>query len=31
MARSAGKKTTSNKNNVEKKTYLCPYCGKTKK
>lgn len=31
MARSAGKKTTSNKNIVEKKTYLCPYCGKTKK
>ena len=31
MARSAGKKTTSNKNTVEKKTYLCPYCGKTKK
>lgn len=31
MARSAGKKTTSNKNMVEKKTYLCPYCGKTKK
>ena len=30
MARSAGKKTTSNKNTVEKKTYLCPYCGKTK-
>ena len=31
MARSAGKKTTSNKNIVEKKSYLCPYCGKTKK
>lgn len=32
MARSAGKKTTSTKKTtVEKKTYLCPYCGKTKK
>ena len=31
MAKSAGKKTTSNKNTAEKKTYLCPYCGKTKK
>lgn len=31
MARSAGKKTTSNKNIIEKKSYLCPYCGKTKK
>ena len=30
MARSAGKKTTS-KTTIEKKTYLCPYCGKTKK
>jgi hypothetical protein len=30
MARSAGKKTTS-KTMVEKKSYLCPYCGKTKK
>lgn len=30
MARSAGKKTTS-KTTTEKKTYLCPYCGKTKK
>jgi hypothetical protein len=30
MARSAGKKTTS-KTQTEKKTYLCPYCGKTKK
>jgi hypothetical protein len=30
MARSAGKKTTS-KTVVEKKSYLCPYCGKTKK
>lgn len=31
MARSAGKKTTSTKKTAEKKTYLCPYCGKTKK
>jgi hypothetical protein len=31
MARSAGKKTTSTKKTVEKKTYLCPYCGQTKK
>lgn len=31
MARSAGKKTTSTKNKVEKKIYLCPYCGKEKK
>lgn len=32
MARSAGKKTTSTKKTTaEKKTYLCPYCGKTKK
>ena len=31
MARSAGKKTTSTKKPAEKKTYLCPYCGKTKK
>lgn len=30
MARSAGKKTTS-KTVIEKKSYLCPYCGKTKK
>lgn len=30
MARSAGKKTTS-KTVAEKKSYLCPYCGKTKK
>lgn len=30
-ARSAGKKTTSTKKTTEKKTYLCPYCGKTKK
>ena len=30
MARSAGKKTTS-KTVTEKKSYLCPYCGKTKK
>ena len=30
MARSAGKKSTS-KTTIEKKSYLCPYCGKTKK
>lgn len=30
MARSAGKKTTSTKKTVEKKIYLCPYCGKEK-
>ena len=31
MAKSAGRKTTSTKKAAEKKSYLCPYCGKTKK
>ena len=31
MARSAGKKSPPKKTAAEKKTYLCPYCGKTKK
>lgn len=30
-ARSAGRKTTSTKKTVEKKTYLCPYCNTEKK
>lgn len=31
MARSAGKKTTSAKTNVDERKYLCPYCDKDKK
>lgn len=31
MARSAGRKTTPNKNDLDDKRYLCPYCNKEKK